>query len=132
MDKETVRSNAKAKFYEDLHKLKNGDSISDREKVVKIEEAAKTITCFYCLDYRRVYKDREGMFSNLDQRGDYDIINCLPCNDNANWIQCSSGPTSQYPGIVKRGTRERAWFEKSAVEVGENMAKKVAEKIAIL
>ena len=77
----------------------------------KIRAVAKDITCFYCLDYKIVYKDREGMFSNLDGRGNYDIKNCIVCTGNDHWKKCSSGPTTEYPGIVKRGDRERQWFE---------------------
>ena len=62
------------------------------------------------------------MFSNLDQHGDYDIINCLACKGNDYWLRCSSGPESQHPGIVKRGTRERSWIEQKALQVGDDLA----------
>ena len=65
------------------------------------------------------------MFSNLDGRGDYDIINCECCKGNANQVKCSSGPASAYPGIVKRGTRERSWIECKAMDVGDSLVDKL-------
>ena len=70
------------------------------------------------------------MFANLDGRGNYDIINCIACQGNEDWVKCSSGPESQYPGIVKRGNRERHWFESSAQNVGQSLFDKLKEKIA--
>lgn len=120
---------SKEQFYKELRKLETGDSLSDRDTAKKIRAAAEKISCFYCLDYEVVYKDREGMFSNLDFRGDYDIINCLVCKGNEDWIKCSSGPESQYPGIVKRGTRERMWLEGKATGVMESLVDKLKAKI---
>lgn len=128
-DAKTLNEASKAQFYRDLRKMEEGDSVKDRETAKKLREEAKKISCFYCLDYTVVYKDREGMFSNLDFRGDYDIINCLVCKGNENWIKCSSGPDSQYPGIVKRGTRERMWLEGKATDVMESLAEKLKAKI---
>tara|TARA_B100000963_G_C22608555_1_gene663773 strand:+ start:1648 stop:2049 length:402 start_codon:yes stop_codon:yes gene_type:complete len=127
-----LNENSKVKFYNELNQLENGDSISGRARAVKVREAAEKIQCFYCLDYQEVYKDREGMFANLDGRGDYDIINCVVCHDNSNWLSCSSSPTTTYPGIVKRGDRERSWIETKALGVGDNLVDKLSEKIGAL
>ena len=125
---EVLQNNSKNKFYQELEVLKISFK-EDKEMALKIEEMGSKIRCFYCLDLQIVYKDREGMFSNLDGRGDYDIINCLCCRKNSNWISCSSGPTSQYKGIVKRGNRERIWIEKKMHECGDSLIDKVKEKI---
>ena len=127
-----LNENSKVKFYNELNQLENGDSISGRARAVKVREAADKIQCFYCLDYQEVYKDREGMFANLDGRVDYDIINCVVCHDNSNWLSCSSSPTTTYPGIVKRGDRERSWIETKALGVGDNLVDKLSEKIGAL
>ena len=126
---EVLRENSKTLFFSQLQKLKDSDSKKENQLADKLEEEANSITCFYCLDYQVVYKDREGMFSSMDGRGDYDIINCECCKGNANWIRCSSGPTSEYPGIVKRGTRERSWIESNAVDVGDSLVNKLKDKI---
>lgn len=102
---------AKAEVYKELATLENGNLLKDREEAKKIREYARNIKCFYCLDYTFVYKDRKGMFDNLDGRGSYDIVNCIVCKGNDHWKECSGQPESQYPGIVKRGVRERMWFE---------------------
>ena len=111
-------------------------SLVDRQDNRYVSERNLNLSCVYyrCslvlpLDYEVVYKDREGMFSNLDGRGDYDIINCECCKGNANWVSCSSGPASAYPGIVKRGTRERSWIECNAVDVGDSLVDKLKDKI---
>lgn len=101
VNREILRENFKTQFFNQLQKLKDNDSKKDHQLAEQVEEVASSIQCFYCLDYQIVYKDREGMFSNLDGRGDYDIINCECCKGNSNWIKCSSGPASAYPGIVK-------------------------------
>ena len=51
--------------------------------------------------------------ANLDGRGDYDIIWCKKCKGNDNWIKCSHDPNAEEPNIVKRGTTNKAWFEKA-------------------
>ena len=127
-----LNENSKTKFYNDLEQLENGDSISERDRSVKVRKAAENIKCFYCLDYQEVYKDREGMFANLDGNGDYDIINCVVCHGNSNQVSCSSSPTTSYPGIVKRGDRERSWIESKALGVGDNLVDKLSEKIGAL
>ena len=124
-----LNENSKTKFYNELNQLEDGDSISERDRAVKVRKAAENIQCFYCLDYQEVYKDREGMFANLDGRGDYDIINCVVCHGNSNWVSCSSSPTTSYPGIVKRGDRERSWIETKSLGVGDNLVDKLSEKI---
>lgn len=129
VNSEVLRENSKTQFFNQLQKLKDSDSKKENQLADKLEDVAKHITCFYCLDYEIVYKDREGMFSNLDGRGDYDIINCECCKGNANWLSCSSGPASAYPGIVKRGTRERSWIECNAVDVGDSLVDKLKDKI---
>ena len=125
-----LQEGAKQRFYAELEKRENGDSVSDRKAASKVREAAEKISCFYCLDYTMVYKDREGMFANLDGQGNYDIINCIACKGNEDWVKCSSGPGSQYPGIMKRGNRERHWFESRAQDVGQSLFDKLKEKIA--
>ena len=129
---DTLNINSKVKFYNELIQLENGDSLSGRERAVKVRKASEDIKCFYCLDYGEVYKDREGMFASMDGKGDYDIINCVVCHDNSNWISCSSCPTTTYPGIVKRGDRERSWIETKALGVGDNLVDKLSEKIGTL
>ena len=124
-----LNENSKTKFYNELNQLEDGDSISERDRAVKVRKASENIQCFYCLDYQEVYKDREGMFANLDGRGDYDIINCVVCHGNSNWVSCSSSPTTSYPGIVKRGDRERSWIETKSLGVGDNLVDKLSEKI---
>ncbi len=128
-NKEVLRNNSKTKFYNELNELKNNDSKSDKIMAEKIEEESKSIKCFYCLDLEIVYKDREGMFANLDFRGDYDILNCVCCKGNDNWIKCSSNPSGQYPGILKRGTRERSWIEGGAKDCGDSIINKLKDKI---
>lgn len=127
-----LRENSKNKFYNELEELKKSDSKKDERISKKLEEIAKNIRCFYCLDLQIVYKDREGMFSNLDGRGDYDIINCMCCKNNHNWVSCSSGPSSQYPGIVKRGTRQKSWMEFAGKETAISLVDKLKEKIGDL
>tara|TARA_B100000745_G_C19983614_1_gene333250 strand:- start:12 stop:413 length:402 start_codon:yes stop_codon:yes gene_type:complete len=127
-----LNENSKTKFYNELSQLENGDSISGRERAVKVRKAAEDTKCFYCLDYQVVYKDREGMLTSMDGRGNYDIINCEACNGDSKWISCSSGPKTTYPGIVKRGVRERSWIETKAEGVGDNLVDKLSEKISAL
>ena len=127
-----LNENSKSKFYVELSQLENGDSIVGRDRAVKVKKTAEDIKCFYCLDYQEVYKDREGMLASMDGRGNYDIINCEACNGDSKWISCSSGPTTTYPGIVKRGVRERSWIETKAEDVGDNLVDKLSEKINLL
>ena len=51
---------------------------------------------------------------------------------DSKWISCSSGPKTTYPGIVKRGVRERSWIETKAEGVGDNLVDKLSEKINLL
>ena len=127
-----LNENSKTKFYNELSQLENGDSISGRERAVKVRKAAEDIKCFYCLDYQEVYKDREGMLLPLWMAGVIMIINCEACNGDSKWISCSSGPTTTYPGIVKRGVRERSWIETRAEGIGDNLVDKLSEKISAL
>ena len=129
MTGEALNAASKALFYKQLKEREDGDSIKGREEAKKIRAYAKDITCFYCLDYKIVYKDREGVFSSLDGRGNFDIINCTVCTGNENWIKCSSGPTTEYPGIFKRGDRERYWFERKVTGVADSLVDKLMDKI---
>ncbi|CAE7947813.1 GLTP1, partial [Symbiodinium sp. KB8] len=67
--------------------------------------------CEICAGREVVYKDRDGLFANLDGAGDYDIIKCPRCQGASTWIECCHDPPRQYPGILKRGNRKTEWFE---------------------
>ena len=124
---------AKAQFYFELEELEKGDSIKGRERAKKLRVAAEKIKCFYCLDYTVVYRDRQGALSNLDGRGDYDIINCLVDKGNDHWYRCSHGPSSEYPGIVKRGDREKTaleeWLVGKGKVIGDSLVDCLTKKI---
>ena len=128
----TLRENSRGLFYSEVEKMINDDSKKVEKRGRRLKEAGDKITCFYCLDYEIVYKDREGAFANWDGRGDYDIVNCMCCRKNEDWISCSSSPTTTYPGIVKRGDRERSWIEGKAVHSMESLADKLEQKIGAL
>lgn len=61
-----------------------------------------SMRCFYCMDYKKVYKDRKTWFDFMDGRGKYDIVNCTVCIGNDNWLKCSGDPEREYPGICQR------------------------------
>ena len=128
----TLRENCKNLFESEIRVLLNSDSKKEEERGKKLKEAGKKIRCFYCLDYEIVYKDREGMFSNLDQKGDYDLINCMCCKGNSDWVSCSSSPTTSYPGISKRGDRERSWIEGKGTKQIDNICDQLEKKIGAL
>ena len=128
----TLRENSKSLFYSEVEKMIEDDSKKVEKRGRRLLKEGKKIKCFYCLDYEIVYKDREGMFANMDGRGDFDIINCICCRGNKDWVSCSSSPTTTYPGILKRGTRERSWIEGKAVHSLESLADKLEQKIGAL
>lgn len=125
----TLRKNSKNLFEREIRELIDSDSKKDEARGKRLREAGKEIKCFYCLDYEIVYKDRDGAFSNLDGRGNYDIINCVCCRGNSKWVECSHSPGKSYPGILKRGDRERAWFESRGQKIMESLADKLEDKI---
>ena len=125
----TLRKNSRNLFDREIRDLIDSDSKKDEKRGRQLMKAGKEIKCFYCLDYEIVYKDRGDAFSNLDGRGNYDIINCLCCRENSNWIECSNSPDKTYPGILKRGDRERAWFESRGQKIMESLADKLENKI---
>ena len=49
------------------------------------------------------------------------------------WVRCSHGPTSEYPGIVKRGNRERTaleeWLVGKGKIIGDSLVDKLTEKL---
>ena len=96
------------KFYKELAELERGDSLRGQAEAKKIRKKAEQITCFYCLDYGRVYRDRGNVFDFLDGRGSYDIINCIACKGNDHWLKCSRDPDKEYPGIVNRASGKKA------------------------
>lgn len=69
------------------------------------------------------------MVANLDGYGNYDIFNCFCCKGNSNCVSCSSSPTTTYPGIIKRGDRERMWIESQSEKVACSLADKLIDKI---
>ena len=133
MSADALRYNAQKQFRKELQQWKDSDSKKKNQLALELEIEAKSINCFYCLDYKVVYKDREGMFASMDGRGNYDIINCKCCKGNDGWVSCSSGPESKYPGICKRGTRDRHWiemsFDKHAQSLIDQLAKKAGNSI---
>ena len=128
----TLRENSRGLFYSEVEKMIGDDSKNVEKRGRRLKEVGDKIKCFYCLDYEIVYKDREGMFANMDGRGDFDIINCVCCRGNSNWVSCSSSPTTTYPGILKRGTRERSWIEGKGIKSMESLADKLEQKIGAL
>ena len=129
---DTLRENCRIQFNNEIKLLINSDSKKDEERGKRLEKAGKDIECFYCLNYKIVYKDREGMFANLDGRGNYDLINCICCKGNSKWISCSSSPTTSYPGIVKRGDREKLWIEGKARKHLDCLSDQLEKKIGAL
>lgn len=81
--------------------------------------------CKYCSGCKVIYKDREGIFANLDGCGDYDIFSCHQCTGQSEWIECSRFPERDYPGIRHRGVRERNWFEVFGSAKGKQSKQKV-------
>ena len=128
----TLRENCRNLFDSEIKQLINSDSKKDEERGKRLEKAGKEIKCFYCLNYEIVYKDREGMFANMDGRGNYDLINCICCKGNTNWVGCSSSPTTSYPGISKRGDRERTWIEGKARKNIDSLSDQLEKKIGAL
>ena len=128
----TLRQNCRNQFDSEIRKLINSDSKKDEERGKRLKKVGNEIKCFFCLDYGIVYKDREGMFANMDGRGNYDIINCMCCNGNSNWVSCSSSPTTSYPGISKRGARECSWIESKGRKHIDSLSDQLEKKIGAL
>lgn len=129
---DTLRQNCRDRFDSEIRQLMNSDSKKDVERGKRLKKAGKKIKCFYCLDYEIVYKDREGMFASMDGYGDYDLINCICCKGNSDVLECSSSPTTSYPGISKRGDRERGWIESKGIKQIENLSDQLEKKIGAL
>ena len=72
------------------------------DEATKMRDKAKNTRCFYCMDYTKVYRDRNNVLDFFDGRGQYDIVNCIVCVGNDHWLKCSRDPQSEYPGIIKR------------------------------
>lgn len=128
----TLRQNCRNLFDSEIRQLLNSDSKKDEERGKRLKKAGDEIKCFFCLDYEIVFKDREGMFANMDGRGNYDIINCICCKGNSNWVSCSSSPTTSYPGISKRGSRERTWIESKGRKHIDSLSDQLEKKIGAL
>ena len=75
------------------------DTNINKEEITIFLDFVLHIPCASCNDIELVYKNRDGMFANLDGRGSYDIINCEKCKGNNNWVACSHDPSESYPGI---------------------------------
>lgn len=67
--------------------------------------------CASCGGLGMTYADREGMFANLDCRGDFDILKCGQCQGSSDFVECSHDPTKEYLGINKSGTRDKHFIE---------------------
>lgn len=85
--------------YNIINSLENDVNNIKRRKGMIAKEYANSISCFYCLDTKKMWKERNNLpWDSFDGRGSYDIIKCRKCC-NGGWIKCSHSNTVSENGI---------------------------------
>ncbi|CAK0826470.1 unnamed protein product [Prorocentrum cordatum] len=99
---------SKEAFWAEVERIRQEGGRQD--EVDRLTAAAEGIRCFCCLDLGVCYKDRDGLFANLDGCGDYDIVTCPSCaaggakdDGTASWSAAAT-PRRRTPASSRGGT----------------------------
>lgn len=98
----------------------------------QLKARADEVRCFYCMDLEVVYKERGGMFANLDGKGNFDMIKCVVCTGEEDaWLKCMHDPDRECPGILLRERRSRMWGESTMASLGESCLNSLQFQIGV-